>query len=222
MWECVCVCVGGGGGWGGGGGGGGVANFIYFGINYACFIPIILPVFAMVPQYQHWFLINVKNIIWRTTATFSKNPCRFKTWMGFLWQISIKLEMSSIHWSYDIPQFSSHVIPHPAEAGSFKSQNLPTGERATRVGLAPVRLDSTLVAMATSSPDHTQWTRHPPQSIHSRTWNPWHRFVSPQPEPLTLVLTRINEHISPWKIWRKNCSRQFQLYFLQWKYLNFD
>ena len=33
-----------------------------------------------------------------------------------------------------------------------------------------------------------QWTRHPPQYIHSRASNSWHRFVSPQPVPLTSVL----------------------------------
>ena len=43
----------------------------------------------------------------------------------------------SIHWSYDIPQFSSHVIPHPAEAGSFKSQNLRQGSVLPGWGLHP-------------------------------------------------------------------------------------
>ena len=39
---------------------------VYFGITYVCFIPGRLPAFAVGLQYQHWFFISVKSIIWRT------------------------------------------------------------------------------------------------------------------------------------------------------------
>ena len=46
---------------------------VYFGINYVCFIPSRLPVFAVEPQYQHQdFFIFVKSIIWRTHTKSSK------------------------------------------------------------------------------------------------------------------------------------------------------
>ena len=42
------------------------------------------------------FFYFCHNMIWRTQTKSSKNLCRFKTWIGFVWQILIKLATSSI------------------------------------------------------------------------------------------------------------------------------
>ena len=55
-----------------------------------CCIPRIVPVFAIVLNYKHRFvLIYVKNIIWRNLKSIGWS---FKTWMGFVPQIGIRLE----------------------------------------------------------------------------------------------------------------------------------
>ena len=47
---------------------------VYFGVNYVCFIPSRLPVFAVEPQYRlQDFFILVKSIIWRTRTESSQN-----------------------------------------------------------------------------------------------------------------------------------------------------
>ena len=70
---------------------------VYFGITYVCFIPSGLPVFAVESQYQHrFFSFLCKLSFERHTQNLQKNSCRFKTWMGFVGQILIKLGMPSI------------------------------------------------------------------------------------------------------------------------------
>ena len=63
---------------------------VYFGIAYVCFILSGHPVFTVKPQYQHRDFF-FKSIIWRTHTTSSKKSCWFKSWMGFVGQILIKL-----------------------------------------------------------------------------------------------------------------------------------
>ena len=80
------------------------ATFVYFGIIYVCFIPIILHVFDMGPQYQHWFFYSCQKYHLKDKRKIFKNiPCWYKTWMGVVTQILIKLETSSI-WGF--PQLS--------------------------------------------------------------------------------------------------------------------
>ena len=70
---------------------------VYFRITHVCFIPSTRPVTAVEPQYQHHFF--VQTIISRAHTKSSKNSCRFKTLMGFVAQILIKLGTSSI-WGF--------------------------------------------------------------------------------------------------------------------------
>ena len=73
---------------------------VYFGITYVWFVPIRFPVFAVEPQYQYQIVLFLpKASFGRHTQNLKKNPCRFKTWMGFVGQILIKLGTSSI-WGF--------------------------------------------------------------------------------------------------------------------------
>ena len=73
---------------------------VYFGITYVCFIPSGLPVFDVEFQYQHRCVSFLcKFSFERDTQNLQKNSCRFKTWMGFVGQILIKLGTSSI-WGF--------------------------------------------------------------------------------------------------------------------------
>ena len=75
---------------------------VSFGITYACFIPRILPFFAMGLWYQHrFFMFRIsfeghKQSLWR-------NPRSFKSWLGFAEQIQIKLGTSFIQGFLQLP-----------------------------------------------------------------------------------------------------------------------
>ena len=70
------------------------------GDRYVCFIARIL-LFTSLPRGPSTNIdfYYVKNIIWRTQTKSSKRPCRFKTWMGFVRQILVKLE-TSFSWGF--------------------------------------------------------------------------------------------------------------------------
>ena len=72
---------------------------VYFGITYVCFVPRILNVFATI----RIIFYLPKNIIWRTQTKYSKSSCRLITWMGFVWQILIKLETYLIRGFLQLP-----------------------------------------------------------------------------------------------------------------------
>ena len=55
------------------------------------------------PSTKIDFFICVKNIAWKTQTNSSKIPCRFKTWMGFVGQILIKLKASFIRGFLQLP-----------------------------------------------------------------------------------------------------------------------
>ena len=70
---------------------------VYFGIIYVCFVPRILPVFTVGPKCQHRFFLFMSKISFEGHKQILQNiPCRFKTWMGFVGQILIKLKTSFI------------------------------------------------------------------------------------------------------------------------------
>ena len=76
-------------------------SYVYFRITYVCFIPNRLPVVAVEPQHQHRdFFKFVNIIIWRTHTKSFKKSYWFKIWMGFVGQILIKLDTSSIRGFY--------------------------------------------------------------------------------------------------------------------------
>ena len=71
---------------------------VYFGIIYVCYIASILPVFAVGPHYQHWLFSFMSKISFKGQKhNLRKIPYMFKTWMGYVIQILIKLETSFIH-----------------------------------------------------------------------------------------------------------------------------
>ena len=73
---------------------------VYFGITYVCFIPSRLPVFAVEPQYLlQYFLLLSKVSFELHIQNLQKISCWFKTWMGFVGPILIKLWTSSI-WGF--------------------------------------------------------------------------------------------------------------------------
>ena len=90
---------------------------VNFWIIYVCFIPRILPVFSVAPKYQHRFFVSVKNIFWKTKLKSSKKSLRVKSWNGFVGQILIELETSSIWcfpqsrlWCSIGDNFSKHTL----------------------------------------------------------------------------------------------------------------
>ena len=92
-WILITVCLGAVGcEWG--------TTSVYFGIIDVCFIPRILPVFAVGPKYQHWSFLFMSKISFQWhKQTLQRIPCRFKTLMGFVEQILIKLKTSLI-WGF--------------------------------------------------------------------------------------------------------------------------
>ena len=73
---------------------------VYFEITYVCFIPSILPVFAVEPQYLlQYFLFLSKVSFELHIQNLQKISCWFKIWMGFVRLILIKLWTSSI-WGF--------------------------------------------------------------------------------------------------------------------------
>ena len=72
---------------------------VYFGITYVCFIPNILPVFAVEPQYRHQDLLFLSKVSFEGHMQNLKKSYWFKIWMGFVGPIFIKLWTSSI-WSF--------------------------------------------------------------------------------------------------------------------------
>ena len=67
------------------------ATSIYFGITYVCFISIRIPVLTLGPQYQHCIFLFLSKVPFEGYTQSLKNihvGCRFKTWMGFVGQIS--------------------------------------------------------------------------------------------------------------------------------------
>ena len=79
---------------------------VNFAITCVCFIPRILPLFAVGLQYQHRFFLFTSKISFEAHTckqNFEKNPRRFKTWMGFAGQILIKLETSVIRGFLQLP-----------------------------------------------------------------------------------------------------------------------
>ena len=80
-------------------------TYVYFGVTYVYFILRIFPgFFAVWSQCQHRFLLFMSKNHWKDTSNFFvKNPCRFKTWIGFIGQILIKLEMSLIRGFLQLP-----------------------------------------------------------------------------------------------------------------------
>ena len=78
-------------------------GFSIFALSLAYFLSLPLG-----PSTNINFFIYVKNIIWRQKQILQKNPCRFKTWMGFLGQIFIKLKTSSIRGFLQL-SFDTHL-----------------------------------------------------------------------------------------------------------------
>ena len=77
---------------------------VYFGVIYVCFVPRILPVFVVGPKYQHPFFLFMSRISFEGhKQILQKIPCRFKTWMGLVGQILIKLKTSFIRGFLQLP-----------------------------------------------------------------------------------------------------------------------
>ena len=76
---------------------------IYFGITYVWCFPSRLFVFAVGPQCQHLYFCQEYHLK-GTYKIFEKNPCRFKTWMGYVGQIFNKLGTSSF-WCFRLLPF---------------------------------------------------------------------------------------------------------------------
>ena len=73
---------------------------VYFGINYVCFVPSRLSVFAVEPQYLlQDFLFFSKVSFEGHIQNLQKISCWFKIWMRFVGPILIKLWTSCI-WGF--------------------------------------------------------------------------------------------------------------------------
>ena len=70
------------------------------GLTCVCFVPRDFLPLQGGSSTNSIFFINFQNIILRTPPSLQKNPCRFKTGMEFLRQVSLKLKMSSIFCSH--------------------------------------------------------------------------------------------------------------------------
>ena len=91
-------------------------TYVYFGVTYVCFIPRILPVFAVGPQYQHRFFLCQRYHLKDTNKILTKVPCWFQTWKRCVGQTLIKLETSFI-WGF-LPSplwylLGSNLCKHP-------------------------------------------------------------------------------------------------------------
>ena len=76
---------------------------VYFGIIYVCFSPCIFAIFALGPSTGINFLFMWKTSFEGKNKILEKIPCRFTTWMGFVGQIFIKIDTSSIQGFLQLP-----------------------------------------------------------------------------------------------------------------------
>ena len=66
---------------------------VYFGITYVCFVPSILPVFAVEPQYLLQDFLFLSKVSFEGHIQNLQNfSCWFKIWMRFVGPILIKCE----------------------------------------------------------------------------------------------------------------------------------